>query len=37
MKTAIILSALAVLSGCAQLPICPEIKFAVCPAQGGGK
>lgn len=37
MKTAIILAALAMLTGCAQLTICPEIKLAVCPAQGGGK
>jgi hypothetical protein len=25
---------LAMLTGCAQFPVCPEIKLAICPAQG---
>lgn len=25
---------LAISPGCAQMPICPEIKLTVCPAQG---
>lgn len=32
MKTCILIITLAV-SGCAQFPVCPEIKLAMCPAQ----
>ena len=30
---ALILISVAMLSGCAGMPVCPEIKLAMCPAQ----
>lgn len=29
---ALILISLAMLAGCAQFPVCPEIKLAMCPS-----
>lgn len=35
MKAIIIIALAVAAAGCAQFPICPEIKLAMCPAQEG--